>query len=37
VRRTYNHATYLEERRDMMQAWADKLEIWKREAANDKG
>lgn len=37
VRRTYNHATYLEERRDMMQAWADKLEFWKREAANDKG
>ena len=32
VRRTYNHATYLEERRGMMQAWADKLEIWSREA-----
>ncbi|QTW18702.1 tyrosine-type recombinase/integrase [Comamonas kerstersii] len=36
VRRTYNHATYLEERRGMMQAWADKLEIWKREALNVK-
>lgn len=29
VRRTYNHATYLEERRVMMQDWADKLEVWK--------
>ena len=35
VRRTYNHATYLEERRDMMQAWADKLEIWKRESTGE--
>ncbi|WP_323061573.1 tyrosine-type recombinase/integrase, partial [Aeromonas hydrophila] len=35
VRRTYNHATYLEERRDMMQAWADKLELWKRESAGE--
>ncbi|HFD3903079.1 TPA: tyrosine-type recombinase/integrase, partial [Pseudomonas aeruginosa] len=37
VRRTYNHATYLDERRGMMQAWADKLEIWKQEALNGKG
>ncbi|WP_276488595.1 tyrosine-type recombinase/integrase [Ectopseudomonas mendocina] len=36
VRRTYNHATYLDERREMMQAWADKLELWKRGALNVK-
>lgn len=29
VRRSYNHATYLDERRDMMQAWANKLDEWK--------
>jgi hypothetical protein len=29
VRRTYNHATYLDERRVMMQAWANKLDKWK--------
>lgn len=29
VRRTYNHATYFDERRIMMQDWADKLETWK--------
>ncbi|MCQ4260774.1 tyrosine-type recombinase/integrase [Stutzerimonas stutzeri] len=29
VRRTYNHATYFEERRVMMQDWADHLEKWK--------
>lgn len=23
IRDTYNHATYLEQRREMMQAWAD--------------
>ncbi|EMW0831995.1 tyrosine-type recombinase/integrase [Klebsiella aerogenes] len=28
VRRTYNHATYLDERKVMMQEWADKLEGW---------
>ncbi len=33
VRRTYNHATYLDERREMMQAWADKLDLWKTECA----
>ncbi|MCW2312076.1 tyrosine-type recombinase/integrase [Rhodoferax antarcticus] len=32
VRRTYNHATYIEERRAMMQDWADKLTEWKRTA-----
>jgi integrase len=26
VRRTYNHATYLDEREVMMQEWADKLD-----------
>ena len=29
VRRTYNHATYLDERRVMMQDWAHKLDQWK--------
>ncbi|MDN2672871.1 tyrosine-type recombinase/integrase [Janthinobacterium sp. SUN026] len=29
VRRTYNHATYLDERRGMMQDWADLLDTWK--------
>jgi integrase len=28
VRRTYNHATYFEERREMMQRWADLLSDW---------
>ncbi len=35
VRRAYNHATYMNERREMMQAWADKLDKWKTEASND--
>lgn len=34
VRRAYNHATYMDERREMMQAWADKLDQWKTEASN---
>lgn len=34
VRRAYNHATYMDERREMMQAWADKLDHWKTEASN---
>ncbi|WP_080708254.1 tyrosine-type recombinase/integrase [Bordetella bronchiseptica] len=29
VRRTYNHATYFDERKAMMQDWADHLESWK--------
>lgn len=29
VRRTYNHATYMDERREMMQKWADLLDEWK--------
>lgn len=32
VRRTYNHATYLDERRAMMQDWANKLNEWKSHA-----
>lgn len=28
VRRTYNHATYLDERKLMMQEWADRLDEW---------
>jgi integrase len=28
VRRTYNHATCLDERKVMMQDWADKLNVW---------
>lgn len=35
VHRTYNHATYLEERRVMMKAWADKLELRKQEVAGE--
>ena len=29
VRRTYNHATYFDERKAMMQQWADRLDEWK--------
>lgn len=29
VRRAYNRTDYLDERREMMQAWADKLDAWK--------
>lgn len=29
VRRTYNHATYLEDRRQMMKEWANLLDAWK--------
>ncbi|CAK6613294.1 Prophage CP4-57 integrase [Providencia stuartii] len=32
VRHSYNHATYLEERKIMMQDWADKLDIWVKRA-----
>lgn len=28
VRRTYNHADHLEDRRKMMQHWADMLDVW---------
>ncbi len=35
VRRAYNHATYMDERREMMQAWADKLDQWKTKASNN--
>lgn len=28
VRATYNHATYIDERRQMMQQWADLLDTW---------
>lgn len=31
VRDTYNHAKYVEERRKMMQDWADRLDEWERE------
>lgn len=32
VRHSYNHATYFEERKIMMQDWADKLDIWVKRA-----
>ena len=32
VRRTYNHATYFDERRAMMQDWADRLDEWRAQA-----
>ncbi|CZT27367.1 MULTISPECIES: tyrosine-type recombinase/integrase [Pseudomonas] len=31
VRRAYNHATYFDERRSMMQDWADHLDVWREE------
>ncbi|MGK5070009.1 tyrosine-type recombinase/integrase [Janthinobacterium sp. RT4P48] len=31
VRRAYNHATYFEERRVMMQKWADLLDEWRKQ------
>lgn len=31
VRRAYNHATYFDERRLMMQDWADHLDVWRKE------
>lgn len=31
VRRAYNHTTYFEERRSMMQDWADHLDVWRKE------
>lgn len=33
VRRTYNHAEYLNDRAAMMQQWADRLDSWKKESA----
>ncbi|AVD88566.1 tyrosine-type recombinase/integrase [Pseudomonas sp. SWI44] len=33
VRRTYNHAEYLDDRAIMMQRWADMLDSWKKESA----
>jgi len=30
ARRSYNHATYLDERREMMQKWADLLDEWRK-------
>jgi len=30
VRKAYNHAQYLDERRDMMQAWSDYLDKLKK-------
>lgn len=30
VRRAYNHATYFDERRLMMQDWADHLDVWRK-------
>lgn len=31
IRRTYNHAQYLNQRRKMMQEWADLLDLWEEE------
>lgn len=28
IRATYNHAAYVEQRREMMQEWADRMEQW---------
>lgn len=35
VRATYNHAMYVEQRRTMMQDWADKLDQWEMEGEVD--
>ena len=35
VRRTYNHADYLNDRREMMQRWADLLDQWKKAASDN--
>ncbi|MBM2651548.1 tyrosine-type recombinase/integrase [Burkholderia diffusa] len=37
TRSTYNHAKYLQERRDMMQAWANWLDDIEEEACNGHG
>ncbi|WP_392558307.1 tyrosine-type recombinase/integrase [Orbus mooreae] len=34
VRAAYNHALYVEQRREMMQAWADKLDGWQQEGVS---
>ena len=31
IRKTYNHAEYVEQRREMMQDWADRLDAWESE------
>lgn len=31
IRKTYNHAEYVEQRQQMMQEWADRLDAWERE------
>ena len=31
IRATYNHAEYVEQRRQMMQEWADRLDAWEQE------
>jgi integrase len=36
TRSTYNHAKYLPQRREMMQAWADWLEVVEREAFEER-
>ena len=34
IRKTYNHAEYVEQRREMMQDWADRLDAWALEGLN---
>lgn len=37
VRRAYNHATHLSERGQMMQTWADTLDVWKTSEGGERG
>lgn len=34
IRATYNHAQYVEQRRKMMQDWADLLDTWQQQSQN---
>lgn len=36
IRKTYNHAEYVEQRRQMMQEWADRLDVWMQEGLMQK-
>lgn len=37
IRRTYNHAQYIAQRRRMTQSWADLLDLWEKEARFNRG
>ena len=35
IRATYNHAMYVEQRRKMMQEWADRIDQWEQEGSQE--